>query len=425
MVGKFIRSYSLYPKTVKFFIESGNENLWQFKNFTGKIILNMSQHATSLNSSTVLGILGSGQLARMTANAASELGIIVKIFCPESEISPAEHVALKTIKANFSDLEAILNFCGQCDYITLENEFIDQKILEAIDLKFPNRLYPNSKTFKLIGDKISEKKCFMNAGLKVAPFMKITSKEDVKAFAKDHGYPLILKSAKGGYDGYGNTTIKDEENIDQALNKLKGELLVEANILYDKELAVMVARNKNQEMVVYPIAHTIQENHICHYVSVPADIPSDIEKEIIDNAKKAMMAIDAVGIFAFEFFLTKNNELYLNESAPRPHNSGHYSIEGCMTSQFHNHVRSVLNLPLGNTNLRAPQVLMLNLLGTQNGVSKLENTTHFLSIEDGHLHLYGKKMSKVGRKMGHFTLLGADKNKMFKILDKLKSEYSL
>lgn len=387
----------------------------------------MSQEKSrfQLKSRLVLGILGSGQLARMSAIAASDFGIETHIYCPDQDISPASHVASAITKGSFSDLDSILKFCAGCDIITLENEFIDQSILETIDEKFPGKLFPDSKTFKLIGDKISEKQCFLRAGLKVAPFQPVDSAADVATFAALYGYPVVLKSAKGGYDGYGNATIKNENEIAEKFAALKGQKLAEAFIPYEKELAVMVARNSAGEMVVYPVAHTMQENHICHYVSVPAEISADIETQIKESAMKAMDGMNAVGIFAFEFFLTKNGELYLNESAPRPHNSGHYSIEGCQTSQFHNHVRAVLNLPLGKTALRAPCVLMLNLLGTQNGEAELSNAAEFLKLDDGHLHLYGKKMSKKGRKMGHFTLLGEDKNLMLKKLDKLKADYSL
>lgn len=378
-----------------------------------------------INSQTVLGILGSGQLSRMTALAAAELGIHTHVYCNESQTSPAEHVATKTFKGTLSDQDSILNFCETCDIVTLENEFIDQVILDAIDKKFPNKLFPNSKTFKHIGDKISEKESFRKAGIKVVPFMPVGSPIEVLDFTKKHGFPVVLKSSKGGYDGYGNITIKNASELDEKFSKLKGDLLVEAFIPYEKELAIMIARNISGEIVHYPVAHTIQENHICHFVSVPADITYNVEKELKEAAEKAMIAIDAVGIFAFEFFLTKNGELYLNESAPRPHNSGHYSIEGCSTSQFHNHVRSVLNLPLGNTHLRKSDVLMLNLLGTQNGPAELIPAHKFLLVQDGHLHLYGKKDSKVGRKMGHFTLLGEKPNEMLETLTKLKSEYSL
>ncbi|MFA6237661.1 MAG: 5-(carboxyamino)imidazole ribonucleotide synthase [Bacteriovorax sp.] len=384
----------------------------------------MSQQIT-LKSRTILGILGSGQLARMTAIAGSELGIEIRIFCSESGPSPAEHIASKTFKGDLNNKSDILRFAEDCDFLTLENEFIDPAILEAIDEKFPNRLFPTSKTFRMIGDKISEKENFIRAGLKIAPFCKVKTKVDISEFAKTHGYPVVLKTAKGGYDGYGNVTIKNEAEIAEKFPTLKGELLVEAFIPYEKELAVMVARNSSGEIVVYPIAHTMQDNHICHYVSIPAEVPHHIESEIKKCATLAMTSINAVGIFAFEFFLTRNEELYLNESAPRPHNSGHYTIEGTTTSQFHNHVRSVLNLPLGSAALRAPHIMMLNLLGSQNGPAELSNAHDFLKVEDGHLHLYGKKLSKPGRKMGHFTLMGEDKNKIFKTLLKLKSEYSL
>lgn len=384
----------------------------------------MSQEYT-LKSSAILGILGSGQLARMTALAAADLGIKTSIFCSESGLSPAELVASFTFKGKLNNKDDILRFAENCDFLTLENEFIEQDILDAIEQKFPNRLFPRARTFKMIGDKISEKESFAKAGIKIASYVPVKNQEEIAEFAKLHGYPVILKTAKGGYDGYGNVTIKNETEIAEKFTKLRGDLLVEAFIPYEKELAVMVARNHSGEMIVYPVAHTMQENHICHYVSIPAEIPHQIEAEIKKCATLAMTSINAVGIFAFEFFLTKDDELYLNESAPRPHNSGHYSIEGTTTSQFHNHVRSVLNLPLGKADLRSPHIMMLNLLGTQNGPSELKNAADFLSVDQGHLHLYGKKMSKIGRKMGHFTVLGPDKNQLFKILLKLKSEYSL
>jgi 5-(carboxyamino)imidazole ribonucleotide synthase len=378
-----------------------------------------------LKSQTVLGILGSGQLSRMSALAAADLGIQTHIYCNESETSPAEHVATKTFKGQFNDIDSVLKFCETCDIITLENEFIDQKILETIDLNFPNRLFPNSKTFNKIGDKISEKNTFKEAGLLATPFSPVNNHQDILNFAHTHGFPVVLKSAKGGYDGYGNITIKNASEVEEKFNKLKGELLVEAFIPYEKELAIMIARNQKGEIIHYPVAHTVQENHICHFVVIPSDISYDIEKKIKDAAQKAMEAIDAVGIFAFEFFLTKKGELYLNESAPRPHNSGHYTLEGCATSQFHNHVRSVFNLPLGQTKLRSPEVIMLNLLGTTNAPAELSPISEFLSIPDGHLHLYGKKTSRIGRKMGHFTLLGDNKESMLQTLKKLKETYSL
>lgn len=379
-----------------------------------------------MNAHTVLGILGSGQLSRMTALAAGELGIKTHVLCtdPIGAESPASLVASYTTKSSFDNLQKILEFAEQCDFITLENEFIDQTVLEVIDLGFPGKLFPSTLTFSLIGDKITEKKTFEAAGITVVPFKEIENKEDVLQFIKTHGLPVVLKSAKGGYDGYGNVTIKSESQIDSALNNLRGVKLVEAFIPYIKELAIIAAKN-DEGVVIYPVAETLQENHICHYVSVPADISIEIENEIKVATLKALDAIGARGLFAFEFFLTNEGKIYLNESAPRPHNSGHYTMNACVTSQFSNHVRSVLGLPLGETKLTSKYAVMLNLLGTTDQTAKLEPLHDFLNLPNGHLHLYGKQKSKPGRKMGHFTLCGDNKDEMFSQIKKLKESYKL
>lgn len=379
-----------------------------------------------MNANTVLGILGSGQLSRMTAQAAYDLGIKTHVLCTENlnSLSPAEQVATFTTKSDFNNLEQILEFASTCDFITLENEFIDQAVLDAIENKFPNKLYPSAKTFKLIGDKITEKNTFAQAGIAVCPYKEVSSKTDVLEFIKSHGLPVVLKSAKGGYDGYGNVTIKSEDQIEEALVKLKGQKLVEAFIPYTKEVAIMAARNSTGT-VFYPIAETVQENHICHYVTSPCEISPEVEKQIKEFTAKALEAIDARGIFAFEFFLTADNKVYLNESAPRPHNSGHYTMNACVTSQFHNHVRSVLDLPIGETTLTTKYVVMLNLLGTKSQVAELQPINDFMQTPNGHLHLYGKAHSKPGRKMGHFTVCGNNKDEIFSTVKKLKGMYSL
>lgn len=381
--------------------------------------------SSNISKTPILGILGSGQLARMTAVASHQYNLNIHIYCTDKETSPAEPFAHYIQKGSFSDLEKILNFVSACDVVTLENEFIDQNILEEIEKKFPNKLFPTAKTFSLIGDKITEKKTFEQSGIPVAPYKKIHNKDDLLSFIEIHSLPIVLKTSKGGYDGYGNFTIKSFSDIDSAFLKLKGELLAEAFIPYKMEVATMVARNKKGEVETYPVAFTEQENHICHVVSVPAPLSKNLEEKIQFYAKTAMEAIDGVGIFAFEFFITHDDNIFLNESAPRPHNSGHYSIEGCATSQFENHMRAVMNYPLGSSRLLAPYVMMLNLLGTQDGLAHLQPIEKFLNITNGHLHLYGKKLSKKGRKMGHFTLTGSDDQKMKEILLTLKSSYEL
>jgi len=373
----------------------------------------------------ILGILGSGQLARMSAIAAKRLGYEVYIYCNAPDVSPAELVATKTFKGHFDDKVALLIFASLCDFVTLENEFISLRCLEYLDENKPNCLFPSSKTFKLTGDKISEKNHFKEMGIPVAPFLKVLNPKEVIEFAKKHSYPLVLKTSKGGYDGYGNLTLRNDNDVYEKFHLLKGELLIEAFIPYDMECAILVARNHAGECVTYPIAHTIQENHICHFVSVPAPIDKKSEEQIKEYALRAMKSLDAVGIFAFEFFITKNKDIYLNESAPRPHNSGHYSIEACETSQFDNHVRAVMNLPLGPSHMRAPHALMLNLLGTKVGEARLEPMESFLKVKEGFLHLYGKSKSKPGRKMGHFTVLGNEPGEILTTLKQLKESYTL
>jgi 5-(carboxyamino)imidazole ribonucleotide synthase len=379
-----------------------------------------------MKANTVLGILGSGQLSRMTAQAAHELGIKTHILCtaPLDSLSPASQVSTFTTKSDFNDINKVLDFVSKCHFVTLENEFIDQQILDAIEDKFPGKLYPSAKTFKLIGDKITEKNTFAKAGIPVCPYKEVSTKADVLEFIKSYGLPVVLKSAKGGYDGYGNVTIKAEDEIENALIKLKGQKLVEAFIPYEKEIAIMAARNETGT-VLYPIAETVQENHICHYVVTPADISDDVKTQIEEYSQKALIAIDARGLYAFEFFLTADQKVYLNESAPRPHNSGHYTMNACVTSQFHNHVRSVLNLPLGDTSQTSKYSVMLNLLGTHTQTAELKPFEEFLNTRNGHVHLYGKTNSRPGRKMGHFTVCGNNKDEIFSQVKRLKGIYSL
>jgi 5-(carboxyamino)imidazole ribonucleotide synthase len=185
------------------------------------------------------------------------------------------------------------------------------------------------------------------------------------------------------------------------------EVIAEAFVDFRMELAVQVARNQTGT-VVYPCCESIQEGHICKTVIAPARISESLRHKAEEMAVAAIEAIDGIGLFAFEFFLTKDDRILLNESAPRPHNSGHYTIEGCVTSQFENHVRAVMGLPLGSTRLRRKAAVMVNILGKQNHAAVAENTSGLFHTEDAHLHVYGKRYSKVGRKMGHITVLGDD-----------------
>ncbi len=352
-----------------------------------------------------IGILGAGQLARMSAESAKALGHKVHIFSDRDDKEPACEFADSITTGVFSDIEKLKVFANDCDLITLENEFIETQVLKSIEEVIP--IYPSSKSFGLIADKITEKESFQNAGIEVTPFQAISNFSQLKAYAQLHKYPLMLKASKGGYDGYGNFTVKSEDELAEGFKKLGGEqgnsLLVEKFINLKKEVAIQVVRSRN-ETILYPICETTQENHICVEVFSPAQIEKTIEAKIKDYALKAVESIDGIGIFAFEFFIGDNDEVFLNESAPRPHNSGHYTIEGCETSQFENHIRAITGMPLGSTKLNYPITLMLNILGTQNGPSDYECI--YETPENVYIHLYGKHTSRIGRKMGHLTVTG-------------------
>lgn len=368
-------------------------------------------YRTSLPASTKVGFLGAGQLARMSALQAFRFGIQVAVFSDRSEDEPVQFMTPFSYSGSFDSVDDMIEFAKTCDVVTLENEFISSSILQEVQDKSGTPIFPSPKSFALIENKLIEKQTFENAGIPVTPYRLVKTESDLIEFGNEFGWPYLLKSSKGGYDGYGNAKATDLESAKNGFEKLGGstghDILAEAFVPFNKELAVQVARNETG-IIVYPCCETVQENHINVAVLSPAPIEEKYQLRAQELAIKAIEAIDGKGIFAFEFFLTEAGEVLLNESAPRPHNSGHYTIEGCITSQFENHVRSVLGLPLGSSNMTKPAAVMINLLGTHNRPAETDHVVEALSSEDGHLHVYGKTQSKVGRKMAHFTLLGDD-----------------
>jgi 5-(carboxyamino)imidazole ribonucleotide synthase len=360
-----------------------------------------------------LGILGAGQLARMSAYQAYRYGVEVAVYTgtADGKFEPTSLVTPFLTNGLFDDIDTMVDFALNCDVITLENEFIDASILHRVREASGKPMYPAPETFELIGDKRSEKQTFERAGIPVTPWAFLPTPHNARSFGESHGYPFVIKSSKGGYDGYGNATVHTPDEAEKAWGDLGGnarrDVIAEAFVDFRMELAVQVARNQTGT-VVYPCCESIQEGHICKTVIAPARISESLRHKAEEMAVAAVEAIDGIGLFAFEFFLTKDDTILLNESAPRPHNSGHYTIEGCITSQFENHVRAVLGLPLGSTRLRRNAAVMVNLLGKRNQPAVVENTSALFHTEDAHLHVYGKRSSKVGRKMGHITVLGDD-----------------
>jgi 5-(carboxyamino)imidazole ribonucleotide synthase len=370
-----------------------------------------------LQSDFILGFLGAGQLARMSASQAFRLGIQVGVFSDRPENEPVQFMTPHSSSASFDDVDALAAFAKKCDVVTLENEFIDSEVLRKVRDQSGVPMFPSPETFERIENKLIEKQTFENAGIPVTPYKLVSSEQELMQFGGEHGWPILLKSSKGGYDGYGNEKADNLKEAIAAFDKLGGnsghDILAEAFVDFTHELAVQVARNQ-AGTVVYPCCETVQRDHICVAVKIPAPISSDLQDKAKELAIAATEAIDGKGIFAYEFFLTRQGELLVNESAPRPHNSGHYSIEGCVASQFENHVRAVLDLPLGDTSLRKPAAVMINLLGTDSRPAQAEHALKALEKTDGHLHMYGKLQSKPGRKMGHYTLLGNDPEALYR-----------
>ncbi len=356
--------------------------------------------------SLTIGILGGGQLARMSALAAHRLGIKVNIL-EKFANSPAGQVTKNEFVGWVDDKNVLKNFIKTCDVITLENEFIDHPHLEWIENQ-GKKVIPTSKTISLIQDKLIQKQNFDKHHLPVPEFIPLQSNTTYQEIQKILGNTFIIKSRKLGYDGYGNALITNEKEFNNSVEKLlkrNSQLMAEKIIDFEKELAIMVVRTQ-KEIRTYPVVETIQKNHICHIVIAPAQISSRKVKEIKEIATEAVRSIKGYGIFGIEFFLTKGEEILINEIAPRPHNSGHYTIDACITSQFENHIRSVLNLPLGSTEMVYPYSVMINLLGKISRKNHRVNITKVLNYDDAHLHIYGKDESRKGRKMGHITFCG-------------------
>ena len=356
-----------------------------------------------------LGILGGGQLAKMTAQEAYRLGMRVAVI-EHGENSPAGVMTKLEFAGGWKDADELERFIAASDIITLENEFIDPDILDAIAER--RHVFPTPATIRLVQDKFTQKTTMAAAGIPVPTFAVMSTKEDLIAFGVQHGYPFVVKTRKFGYDGYGNATIRRETEIDMVWRRfMEGEdprpLMAESFVTFTKELAVMVARNRRGETAVYPCVQTIQQGHICVTVLAPAPIEEHLQKRAQEIAVQCVEAIDGVGVFGIEMFLTTDDQIIFNEIAPRPHNSGHYTIEGCFTSQFENCIRAVTNMPLGSAEMRVPAACMINLLGERTGSGIPDSVLEMLRIDTVALHLYGKKDVRMGRKMGHLTATAA------------------
>jgi 5-(carboxyamino)imidazole ribonucleotide synthase len=348
-----------------------------------------------------LGILGGGQLAQMLTQAAISLGLETAIFERKPD-SPAARLTHHTWSGDWADDDLLQAFAAACDVITLENEFVDATVLDRlVDLGKP--VYPTGQTLRRVQDKLIQKQTMQAAGIPVPPFTPVTGADSVRAFARSYGWPLVLKARRNGYDGYGNATLKSAADVGPALDRFADrDLLVEAFVPFRRELAVMVLRGRDGRQATYPVVETVQKDHICHVVRAPITGGDDALK----IAQSAVTAIDGVGVFGVELFERDDGTLLYNEIAPRPHNSGHYTIEACVTSQFENHIRAVMGWPLGETAMVKPCAVMVNVLGGEPGPAPGDAVAPALQVPSAHLHIYAKREIRTGRKMGHVTVLG-------------------
>lgn len=362
----------------------------------------------------VLGILGGGQLAKMSAQAAIRLGIDVAIMEKESG-SPAGRLTRHEYVGWVDDDRLMRKFAQQCDVITLENEFVDHHRLELLEASGRSVL-PASGTIALIQDKFLQKEALAKHGIPVPRFTAVERNRTFAQLAAELGAPFILKSRKMGYDGYGNALVRSAKELGAAVERLTGRhatLMAESFIDFRSELAVMVARTR-KETAVYPVVETVQKHHICHTVIAPASVPAKTRREAEEIAVECVKAVKGYGLFGIEMFLAADGTVIVNEMAPRPHNSGHYTMEACVTSQFENHVRAVTGLPLGSTAMVAPAAVMINLLGRPDPQSLPDVHRTALRHPSAHLHVYGKRSSRIGRKMGHITLVGQDRETLLR-----------
>lgn len=345
-----------------------------------------------------IGIIGGGQLGKMMAQKAKKMGFHISILDP-SQKCPAATIADELIVGSFYDKQKITQLVTHNDVTTFDIEHIDTETLKALS-DAGHKIFPSPYLLEIIQDKLLQKEVLSENGIPVPKFQNVEFPETLLQMK----FPFVQKARKGGYDGRGVVVLKSKSDLP---NAIKAESMVEELINFDKELAIMVARNTLGEIKTYPVVEMVFDNraNICDLVIAPARIEQHLAKKATQIAMKSIGVLNGVGIFGIEMFLAGEN-IYVNEIAPRPHNSGHYTIEASATCQFEQHIRAITGLPLGSTELLSPAV-MLNLLGEEDhrGIPVIEGLNEALSISGLSFHFYGKETTSPFRKMGHVTIL--------------------
>ncbi|NEW66006.1 5-(carboxyamino)imidazole ribonucleotide synthase [Carnobacteriaceae bacterium zg-84] len=353
------------------------------------------------NINVTIGIIGGGQLGKMMAQSAKRQGYRVAILDPQEDC-PASQVSDWHIVSHYNDTKALCELSNCCDVITYEFENVDcQAIIDTIPAdKFPQGI----KTLRISQDRLLEKEFLKTHGFPVGQYEAVLSKEDLQQAIANIGYPCVLKTTRFGYDGKGQVVLISDEDIQKAETLVSQTICVlEAFVPFEKEVSIMISRNLKGQTSVFPVSENHHIHNILHTTIVPARLPDDVLERVQEIAERIADALQLVGTLGIEFFVTADNQCYVNELAPRPHNSGHYSIEACNMSQFDVSIQAVLQLPMPVIKLYS-SVVMINVLGQHvDAVFALKKEK-----PNWHFHDYGKLESKVNRKMGHVTVLSED-----------------
>ena len=349
-----------------------------------------------------VGVIGGGQLAWMMAAEAPKLGIELNVQADTPD-EPAVSRAKQVVFAEVDDAEGTAELANLCDVVTFENEFIDLPALQK--LTQPIIFRPSLNSLAPLLDKYDQRSFLQNIGLSVPKFSLGLSEAEYE-------FPVVLKARRHGYDGQGTFVVKDEQALAALPERVPlAELLVEEFVPFKKELAVIAARSASGETAIYPVTETFQKSQVCHWTITPADIDEDIAERVKAIARTILERLEVVGVFGIELFLTDDNKVLVNEIAPRTHNSGHYTLDACDTSQFAMQLKAVTDLPLGSTDLKSAGAVMVNLLGFEESESDYKaKRDRILEIPQSFVHWYDKT-SRPGRKLGHVTvLLDADRS---------------
>ncbi len=357
---------------------------------------------STLGPGAVIGILGGGQLGRMLAMAAARLGYKCHIYSPPGD-NPAFDLAAFNSAASWDDIEALRKFASSVDVITLEFENIPVATVAGLAEICP--VYPSAEVLELTQDRIKEKNLAVKLGIKVPDFAAIDSVDDLERHIEQIGTPSVLKTRRLGYDGKGQCVIREGDDLAKAFDMIgRQPAILEAFVPFEKEISVIAARGRNGDFVAYDIPENRHENHILKTSHIPANISDKTRKQALEIAEKLAVAMDYVGVFAVELFVSGKNgdeTLAMNEIAPRVHNSGHWTSAACTISQFEQHIRAISGLPSGSTQ-RHSDAVMQNLLGNE------VNALAGLAGQDGlFIEIYGKQEARAGRKMGHVTKITA------------------